>query len=474
MAQFMQYPSQAVRVQLDKPYAHFTNLDLITGRVILDLPTRDTIAAITVKLEGESSTRVRPGVDDMDSQSEVHKLLYRVESVFPPSGLQQVGSSDNYTLSPGHYEYPFKFKIPFNNDCEKNSHGLQGLIPTLHVHKTLPPSLDYGNAGIRYYVKVTVARASILKQNFRASTNFLFLPIEPPRPPDGRQEAYARRSQQFQDSSGSWSKGIFAKKSRPESGTAPAQFCPEIRLPNPPILTCNETIPLRVLLTKVNESTEILYLQSLQIELIGFTTLRAQQLAREEMGSWVLFSKSNLNIPIQTPTPNKATVIDNSMWKSIRLPTTVAPSFMACNVSRRYSLDVRIGIGRGLPGGAILPDYIVSPLRMDVEVYSGIAPPPALLEAMATSTYLPQTLPSFSNGVPPRRPVGAGSSRPSYQESVQLPAYDEAPPSYEDAIAEDVAPVDGPRRTYTGNLQPEQTPRSSPTPVGSERPVRNA
>ncbi|RYG40752.1 DUF4339 domain-containing protein, partial [bacterium] len=33
------------------------------------------------------------------------------------SGIKQLGTASNYTLSPGQYEYPFKIKFPFNNIC---------------------------------------------------------------------------------------------------------------------------------------------------------------------------------------------------------------------------------------------------------------------------------------------------------------------------------------------------------------------
>ena len=46
----------SVRIQLDRPHAHFRNLDLITGKVILTILNNETISAVTVKLEGESKT----------------------------------------------------------------------------------------------------------------------------------------------------------------------------------------------------------------------------------------------------------------------------------------------------------------------------------------------------------------------------------------------------------------------------------
>lgn len=48
----------AVFIQLDRPHAHFTNIDFITGKVILRLHVNESISSIVVKLEGESKTRL--------------------------------------------------------------------------------------------------------------------------------------------------------------------------------------------------------------------------------------------------------------------------------------------------------------------------------------------------------------------------------------------------------------------------------
>ena len=73
----------SVRIQLDKPHAHFTNLDLISGIVILSITGNETISLITVKLEGESRTRLagptnpRGTYDPYErdqAQLEVHKV----------------------------------------------------------------------------------------------------------------------------------------------------------------------------------------------------------------------------------------------------------------------------------------------------------------------------------------------------------------------------------------------------------------
>lgn len=47
-----------VQLLLDKPRNHFTNLDLITGKVVLRTRSQEDVDNITVKLEGESRTRL--------------------------------------------------------------------------------------------------------------------------------------------------------------------------------------------------------------------------------------------------------------------------------------------------------------------------------------------------------------------------------------------------------------------------------
>lgn len=48
----------SVTIQLDRQHPHYTNLDFIIGRVVLSIFNNETISAIVVKLEGESSTHV--------------------------------------------------------------------------------------------------------------------------------------------------------------------------------------------------------------------------------------------------------------------------------------------------------------------------------------------------------------------------------------------------------------------------------
>ena len=75
-----------VRIQSTHTHDFFTNLDEVTGEVILSLVTQETIAAITVKLEGESRTRLAgiggpPGGFDPYARNQTQLELHKVGSV---------------------------------------------------------------------------------------------------------------------------------------------------------------------------------------------------------------------------------------------------------------------------------------------------------------------------------------------------------------------------------------------------------
>lgn len=68
-----------VNLFLDKPRNHFTNLDEVTGRVVLKTISAQSVSNVTVKLEAESRTRLisqgRPGHNDKPRPVlEVHKV----------------------------------------------------------------------------------------------------------------------------------------------------------------------------------------------------------------------------------------------------------------------------------------------------------------------------------------------------------------------------------------------------------------
>jgi hypothetical protein len=225
-------------------------------------------------------------------------------------------------------------------------------------------------AGCFYYVKCTVSVPSFFRENPRSAQFFTFVPIEPPRPSmDG--ECYARRQHTFTEDAidqERWRRklsGIMSRNSRDDpaspatSNFPPVRITIDARIPNPPVLTCGAPVPLRLLVTQQSKRMKALFLQSLQVEIIGFTTIRASDVRQTKTTSWVITSKSNLHQAIGSPDDpeGKITELDNSFWKNFRLPDTICPSFVTCNISRRYELSVTIGLtyGSTQPGMVNLP-----------------------------------------------------------------------------------------------------------------------
>jgi hypothetical protein len=305
-----------------------------------------------------------------------------------------------------------------------------------------------------------------------------FLPIEPPRIGNPNEETYARRQHQFSKmprNAPRKKSSIFNRGTNPfrEVETEPPRVSVDARLPNPSILTCNEPVPLRLMAKKLSDSPETIFLQMLQIELISYTKILAHDLTRQESGSWVVMSRSNMGLALGQPGDAAGTewTIDPKLWGSLPLPNSVAPSFETCNIERSYELEVRVGLTHGTTGNMKVgfdnqispvpspnlifsqPQLIVLPLRMPIKVYSGIAPPQALLDAMAAAAPLHSPSKPTSG---PSLPTSSEANRPPMPprpSTGPIPAdagavYDDAPPSYEDAMAENLSPVDGPRREY--------------------------
>ena len=81
----------SVRIQFDQPSSRcYTNLDFVTGRVTLILPTDATIAAINVKLEAESRTRLAGPKDPRNERSDKKRLELEVHKVRILSGADMI------------------------------------------------------------------------------------------------------------------------------------------------------------------------------------------------------------------------------------------------------------------------------------------------------------------------------------------------------------------------------------------------
>ena len=108
-----------VTIALDHPHEHYTNLDVISGRVFLRVPNPTNVSSIVVKLEGESKTRLLAPIhpsrpDKQRPVLEVHKVLYKTEVVWPANMRPEdllTNNKSGFTMNAGNFEYPFQFKV---------------------------------------------------------------------------------------------------------------------------------------------------------------------------------------------------------------------------------------------------------------------------------------------------------------------------------------------------------------------------
>jgi hypothetical protein len=332
-----------------------------------------------------------------------------------------------------------------------------------HIKTTLPPSFSYAQvAGVFYYVKCTVSVPSLFRENPRVATFFHFCPIEPPRPPEDG-ECYARRQHTFLEDMQEKKKkslgNVFRKESPsnlPSPTAAPVRITLDARLPNPAILTCGSPVPLRLLLTPQTTRKAPIFLQTLQVEVIGITKIRSSQLTQSRSTSWVITSVSNLNTELGEvgDLANTTSEISKSYWENYRLPDSICPSFRTCNIERSYEVVATLGLTYGTtsPG---MDQFVSLRLRHKIEIYSGIAPPPELLNRTQRRPTGP-----IGPSVPLRRPVPPVQQGSAFHNAPPTPTaadmnaplqdeYGDAPPSYEDAIADNLPALEaGPRNGY--------------------------
>ena len=202
-------------------------------------------------------------------------------------------------------------------------------------------------------MKVTVNRPNFFKENARAYIPFNFCPIEPPRPRLTDAQAFARRRHPFLNPGHveraqprSKLKSLLGKEKRLTGSPiidAPA-IAIDMRLPEPAILTCARELPLKVLILSTNGVKDALTLQSLQVELISITNVRAHEVTRTERSSTIIMSMSNISTPLTFVDGSDEAEIDSQLWHGHPLPNTIPPSFETCNINRTYELAARIGI----------------------------------------------------------------------------------------------------------------------------------
>ena len=281
------------------------------------------------------------------------------------------------------------------------------------------------SADIRYFVKVTVNRPSFFSRNLRQIVPFVFCPIESPRPPPKGQIYVRKRQTLAQDPKsiepGFWG-GLFGKAPTNTTGNG-GIVAFEAHLPNPPILVPTEPIPITLVLKRDEGCKGVVYIRSIQIMLAIRTYIAAQGFRRELGYLQPIFDKTNLNLTLPSVqnevTINPAELLQQGHGsKKLALPDTIPPSFRTCNIARRYSLVLLMGVTTALN---MAPEVIQ--LTCNIQVFSGFKPPPELIP---TATHLPRPFPSVQGAESMPLTDSGHPKGDESMESADLPTYDEA------------------------------------------------
>jgi hypothetical protein len=183
-------------------------------------------------------------------------------------------------------------------------------------------------------------------------------------------------------------------------------------------------ITMRLTTKGLNNSRHSLYLSSFQLLLFGYTDVRAGSASSGQMSCWTLQSLSNLDLELTLDDdPNIECDIDPALWREKCVPKTAVPTFDACNMGRRYEVEILLGLQCRHAGKAGRVSIVQ--LRVPVRTGSGFVSGRRL--EIVEAAVAPSRLGIQKESVP-----GQMSSRNGFVEQEAFPA----PPTYEEAMQE--------------------------------------
>ncbi|CCG82691.1 Arrestin [Taphrina deformans PYCC 5710] len=422
----------SVRINIHRgQYEYFTNFDIVQGTVELHLNSSESVSSVVVKIEGISKSLcyTEPGSGKTRSKTpvqELHKVLYLTEPVFPDDQLRKTSTANSFTLPPGKHSWAFKFQIPVNNDC-KNELRTKPTIGSIlqgphaheqrHVQQILPPSMSGSDeVWVRYFVKATVIRPSMLAINRREYVPFIFLPIEAPRaePSSGSRSFFVRRQYTLsleEEGRRSSLKSFFTEKARKDGDT----IALEVRMPNPPTLVPGLPVNMDIMgFFESNFNDNQLAITKIAVYLCITTKVRAAGL-RRAIGNRMTCFTEDFNVPFvfHKDLNQPAAILQLIKTKPLIVATDVAPTFSTCNVARTYELEVAVTVANTRNKSR---ELIV--LNCPVTILSGVQAPPPQENRPA----LPDRPDHGSSSMTTREPAGKDNDLPTYTEAVEVGA----------------------------------------------------
>ncbi|KAJ8113730.1 hypothetical protein OPT61_g4206 [Boeremia exigua] len=427
----------------------YSSGDIITGQIHISCVQATSITKLTTTLIGESSSSLTGGSGLLFSrrEEEIHVFLREEYSIIPTLHSLESQESRSIKLGLGCHSFDFRLRIPSFQDypsclsCTSNedkTNRFSGGKLTASLTQKLPPSISNLHKGntVSYHVDVCVTTT----RNMFKSRTVKSFPITV-WPLDACSAEQTNKSSSLASAVTTARATIVGPSSLPlpphhkAEGVlrlVPAEimirttFQPHFQLVKPPDTDTQHSYDRRVEMdlsvTKLNDHSQELYLQSFQMLLVGYTTARAGAASHGHMSFWTLQSLSNIGLRVFTASdsPGMKRTIDSRLWDAVTIDDSVVPEFTTCNLERKYELEVLMGwqCQNGDHAGRVLFVQARNPVRISSGMQrSKHGETPRVLakdDLMATTG---SKTACFSQN---------GESRRIYEEVPGPPSYDEA------------------------------------------------
>ncbi|KAL4798789.1 hypothetical protein BDV19DRAFT_356148 [Aspergillus venezuelensis] len=349
-----------VRIHLCKEPPVYSCEEDVAGYVIIDSDAQIDVSNISIELSGVATSRLRSG-----KVTESHELVRISEQLFPP--IKCAGSfSRAFTAPPGEHVFPFSIKLPQAAQCHRLTATYdQETNKRYRYQQRLPPSTGNSSSPeeIKYTLETTIRQDGLIRGTKKASRDITLagpslLTFQLPAGHDPQ----------------SATKRITCNPDRlAPLLSPPTTYEVKATLLSGPLLNQGQPIPLAVELKGPRTTPGARFyhsdasLHDFQSMLLETTELRARGTSETNKQSIIIQTVSNLREPF-LPTsasasapdsdsdiaPTSTTALNNQLWTRYTVPESLSPTFETCNISRSYTLTIRLGIKFGVDSTKIV------------------------------------------------------------------------------------------------------------------------
>ncbi|KAL4963278.1 uncharacterized protein BDV14DRAFT_177124 [Aspergillus stella-maris] len=349
-----------VRIHLCKEPPVYSCEEDVAGYVIIDSDAQIDVSSISIKLSGVATSRLRSG-----KLTESHQLVRISERLFPPTKC--AGSfSRAFTAPRGEHVFPFSIKLPQAAQCHRLTATYdQETNKRYRVQKRLPPSTGKSSSPeeIKYTLETTIRQDGLIGGTKKASRD---ITLAGPSPltfqlPAGHDPQSA-------------TKRITCNPDRlAPLLSLPTTYEVKATLLNGTLLIQGQPISLAVELKGPKSTPGARFyhsdasLHDFQSMLLEATELRARGTSEINKRSIIVQTVSNLREPFlptsasapdsnpdSNAAPTSTTALNNQLWTRHPVSESLSPTFETCNISRTYTLIIRLGIKFGVDSTKIV------------------------------------------------------------------------------------------------------------------------